>query len=223
MGALGHQQLAGSLVGDIPGHVHLNAAHVVQHGLESLHVNGHILVHRQLEQLRDLVGQVVDAVLLVRAVGVQLVDLAGVGRKPAAQILARIGIAGDLERVHLAGIPVDLHIQDHVGHALALGVVAALVVRVVVDSQQQKIVKPLAIFLDVRVLLLVQLARVALVQGGGHLAVQMPHVSTARQHQHQYHHQRNLCGGPFFMGMFQKRLLAFFFKLGAKLPPKVSK
>ena len=205
VGALGADQvlLAGVLVhgDDVPGDIHLDAAHVVQHGLESVHVDGDIIVHRQLVQLVDHVGDVVDEVFLVGAVGIDLVDLALDVLFAAAHILAVVGVAGDLEGVHGAGVPVDLDIEDDVGHALALGVVP---VSVVVDAQQQQVVGAVALRRQVRVLHLIQLAGLALVQGGRHLAVHIPHRAAGGQKHHRQHDQRQLDGVAFVLWLVQR-------------------
>ena len=197
MGALRHQQLAGGFVGDVPGHIHGNAAHHVQHGFEGVHVDGHVIVHRQLEHLIDFVGNVVDEVVLIRPQRVHAVDLAG-GAGAAlglVDVIANVAVPRDLQHVDLAVVPVHLHVQDHVGVALALGVVAAAVVGVVVDAQQQQVVKACAAGLNVLVGDLVQLAGLAGVEYAAHILVDTAHGHGQNQHHHQHHRHDFFPGG----------------------------
>ena len=196
MGALRHQQLAGGFVGNVPGHIHGNAAHHVQHGFEGVHVDGHIIVHRQLEHLIDLIGNVVDQIVLIRAQRIHTVDLAG-GAGAAlglVDVIADVAVPRDLQHVDLAVIPVHLHVQDHVGVALAFGIVAAAVIRVVVDAQQQQVVKALAAGLNVLVGDLVQLSGLAGVKYAAHVLINAAHGHRQNQHHHQ-HRRHNLFPG----------------------------
>ena len=128
--------------------MHGNAAHGVEQGFKAGHINGHIVIHRQLELIVDHRGQIVDIVFLIGAVGIAAVDLA-VGDKSAVtkRIFAHKAIARDLQNVNGVLVTVDLHIHDHIGQALAVHIIVQAVVGigVIVDAHHQQVIKAFAV------------------------------------------------------------------------------
>ena len=97
-------------------HIHLNAAEGINDLGQRFQPDGQIAVHMQAKNVIDLIGQRADVVAAVGTLrfgnGVDLV-VAG-----EAGIRGNKDVARDLQHLDLAGLIVEVQVQNHVGHAV---------------------------------------------------------------------------------------------------------
>ena len=115
-------QHAVPVVVQLGGHIHFQrpflAAESLEHILEVLHVNGDIVVYRQLQLAVEHVHNVLHLVL-VRAVGKHGVDFARAhGVAVPAFVCNHKHIARHLQHANLPCFLIILHIQQHIRHGV---------------------------------------------------------------------------------------------------------
>ena len=106
----------------IVGDIHLDAAEVVHHFGEGLHIDRDVVVHRQLVLVVDHLGQGGDAAAVGQGHRVDLVVGGAVGlaagEGDGAVLGGHQGVAGDLQHPQRAVLDIELAVEDHVGHAV---------------------------------------------------------------------------------------------------------
>ena len=83
-------------------HIHLNAAEGINDLGQRFQPDGQVAVHMQAKNVIDLIGQCADVVAAVGEAGIR-------GNKDVAR---------DLQHLDLAGLIVEVQVQNHVGHAV---------------------------------------------------------------------------------------------------------
>ena len=118
------------------GDIDLDAAEVVHHLHQSLHIHRHVVIDGQLVLVVDDLRQSGNAAAVGEGHGVYLVVGGGVGLAVGEGDFAALGtheaVAGDLEHPQRAALDVELAVEDHVRHAVVgggvVGVVAAFLI-----------------------------------------------------------------------------------------------
>ena len=97
-------------------HIHFDAAEGINDLGQRFQPDGQVAVHMQAKNVIDLIGQRADVVAAVGALrfgnGVDLI-IAG-----EAGIRGNKDVARDLQHLDLAGLIVEVQVQNHVGHAV---------------------------------------------------------------------------------------------------------
>ena len=118
------------------GDIDLDAAEVVHHLHQSLHIHRHVVIDGQLVLVVDDLRQSGNAAAVGEGHGVDLVVGGGVGLAVGEGDFAALGtheaVAGDLQHPQRAALDVELAVEDHVRHAVVgggvVGVVAAFLI-----------------------------------------------------------------------------------------------
>ena len=126
------------------GDIHLDAAKVIHHIHQRLHVHRHIVIDGQPELVVDDIGQSGDAAAVGDRHRVDLIIRGGVGLSIGKGDLFVLSgdkaVAGDLQHPQRAVLDVELHVQDHIGHAVVgSGVVGIIAALFIVDAADQNV------------------------------------------------------------------------------------
>ena len=126
------------------GDIHLDAAKVIHHIHQCLHVHRHIVIDGQPELVVDDIGQSGDAAAVGDCHRVDLIIRGGVGLSIGKGDLFVLGgdkaVAGDLQHPQCTVLDVELHVQDHIGHAVVgSGVVGIIAALFIVDAADQNV------------------------------------------------------------------------------------
>ena len=188
------------------GDIDLDAAEVVHHLHQRLHIHRHIVVDGQLVLVIDDLSQRGDAAAVGQGHGVDLIVGGGVGLAVRKGDLAALGgheaVAGDLQHPQRTALDVELAVQDHIRHAVvgAIGRIAAAVL--VVDAADED-VDHVALVLLQRLDLLHQrssvLLRLQVLLHPVHHAGRIDHDARNDGQHRQRHGQREPHGGSFFL------------------------
>ena len=133
------------------GDIDLDAAEVIHHFHQRLHVDGHIVVDGQLVLVVDDLRQCGDVAAVGQGHRVDLVVRDRVGLAVGEIHLPALGghkaVAGDLQHPQCAALDVELAVEDHICHAVVgavRGVGAALFV---VDAADEDVHHVALVFL----------------------------------------------------------------------------
>ncbi len=133
--------------------IDLDAAEVVHHLHQSLHIHRHVVIDGQLVLVVDDIRQSGNAAAVGEGHGVYLVVGGGVGLAVGKGDFLALGtheaVAGDLEHPQRAALDVELAVEDHVRHAVVgggvVGVVAAFFI---VDAADEDVDHIALVFLE---------------------------------------------------------------------------
>ena len=132
-----------AVVFHVVGDIHLDAAEVIHHFGEGLHIDGDVVVHRQFVLVVDDLGQGRDAAPVGQGHRVDLVVgcLVGLaaGQGDGAVGGGHQGVAGDLQHPQRPALDVELAVQDHVRHAVVGAVVGVGAALLIVDAADQDV------------------------------------------------------------------------------------
>ena len=136
------QQLTAA-VGHIPGDIHLDAAEVIHHFHQRLHINGDIVVDGQVVLVVDDICQRGNAAAVGKRHRVDLVVGNGIGLAVGEGKLAVLGghqrVAGDLQHPQCTALDIELAVQDHIRHAVVGAGVAVRASLFKVDAADQNV------------------------------------------------------------------------------------
>ena len=127
-------------VGHILRHIHFHAAEQVHHFFHGGHVDGNIMVDGQLQRVADHIAKRCHAFFVRDHDRVDLAVARRVGSVRRCDRAAHKGVAGDLQKAGLFIFDIEVHIHDHIGHAVvgAIAVRAGLTI-VAVDAAHQNV------------------------------------------------------------------------------------
>ena len=164
------------------GDIHLDAAEVVHHFHQCLHVHADVVVHGQAVLVVDHISQRGDAAAVGQSHRVDLVVGGGVGLAVGQGDLSVLSghqtVAGDLQHVQRPVLDVELAVKNHVRHAVVGAGIAVVAAFLVVDAADQ----------DVHHIALVLLGGLDLFLNGGGAVVRAEAVLHLVQHAHTVHY-----------------------------------
>ena len=189
------------------GDIDLDAAEVVHHLHQSLHIHRHVVIDGQLVLVVDDLRQSGNAAAVGEGHGVYLVVGGGVGLAVGEGPLAALGghkaVAGDLEHPQRPALDVELAVEDHVRHAVVGGGVVGVVAAFFIVDATDEDVDHIALVLLQRLDLLHQrssvLLRLQVLLHPVYHAGRIDHDARNDGQHRQRHGQRKPHGGSFFL------------------------